>query len=127
MGILRKTKAVKMLLNEFDKNSNAISVVTLVKRFDSEMNKTTVYRILEKLEDDGFLHSFLGKNGYKWYAKCDGRSFTNHHDVYPHFQCVSCGKIDCLPIHIVIPEIPNRKIEASQVLLQGTCETCAID
>jgi len=124
MGILRKTKSVKIVQEEFEKDSSAISVVTLIERLDSEMNKTTVYRILDKLEDDGFIHSFLGKNGHKWYAKCNGCTSKVHHDVHPHFQCISCGKVDCLTISVHIPEIPKRKVEVAQVLLQGKCEAC---
>lgn len=124
MGVLRKTKSVKLLLDEFEKNSSAISVITLIDRLGSQMNKTTIYRVLDKLEDDGFLHSFLGKNGHKWYAKCNGCSATVHNDIHPHFQCVSCGKVDCLTIDIHIPEIPNYKVEVSQILLQGKCEAC---
>ncbi|WP_158837828.1 Fur family transcriptional regulator [Polaribacter sp. L3A8] len=121
MGILRKTKSVRILLDEFDKNSSAISAITLVKDLSAEMNKTTIYRILDKLEDDGVLHSFLGKNGHKWYAKCIGCSSVAHHDIHPHFQCIICGKVDCLTINITIP---NRIVEISQVLLQGKCESC---
>jgi len=124
MGVIRKTKSVKLILNEFEESSSAISVITLIERLHNEMNKTTIYRVLDKLEDDGFLHSFLGKNGHKWYAKCQGCSSTIHHDIHPHFQCLSCGKVDCLNIDILIPEIKNRKVEVSQVLLQGKCEDC---
>ena len=126
MGVLRKTKSVEIVLQEFDKDSNAISVIALVEQLDSEMNKTTVYRILNKLEDDGVLHSFLGKNGHKWYAKCHNCSSTVHRDIHPHFQCINCGKVECLDIPIRIPEIPNRKVEVSQILLQGKCEACFI-
>jgi Fur family ferric uptake transcriptional regulator len=125
MGVLRKTKSVKIVLNEFEKNSSAVSVTSLVERLHSEMNKTTVYRILDKLEDDGFLHSFLGKNGNKWYAKCNGCSSNFHHDIHPHFECVTCGKVDCLPISIQIPDIPNRTIENSQMFISGKCNTCS--
>jgi len=124
MGVLRKTISVKLVLDEFDKNSNAISAITLIERLGSEMNKTTIYRILDKLEDDGVLHSFLGKNGLKWYAKCNGCSSAVHYDIHPHFQCLSCGKVDCLTVDIIVPEIPNRKVEVSQILLQGKCENC---
>ena len=124
MGILRKTKSVKIVLNEFTVNSSATSVIALIERLKSEMNKTTVYRILEKLEDDGILHSFLAKDGLKWYAKCRGCSSTTHHDVHPHFQCLECGKVDCLKMNFIIPEIANRKVEVSQILLQGKCEEC---
>ncbi len=124
MGIIRKTKSVKILLEEFNKDSSAISVITLIERLGSEMNKTTIYRVLDKLEDDGFLHSFLGKNGHKWYAKCNDCSASGHHDAHAHFQCLHCGKVDCLTTDFNIPQIPNRRVDISQVLLQGSCEDC---
>jgi Fur family ferric uptake transcriptional regulator len=124
MGILRKTKSVNILLDEFEKQATAISAIVLIERLHLKMNKTTIYRVLEKLEDDGFLHSFLGKNGHKWYAKCSGCSSTKHHDVHPHFQCSDCGKVECLSTDILIPTIPNRTVNVSQILLQGTCEDC---
>ena len=98
--------------------------VELVEKMNNQMNKTTVYRILDRLEQDGLIHSFLGRNGIKWYAKCNGCSNTEHIDEHPHFQCVDCGKVDCLDIHVNIPQIPNRHIEVSQVLIQGKCEDC---
>ena len=124
MGIIRKTKSVEVLLNEFNNNSSAISVTKLVTKLNSRFNKTTIYRVLDKLEDDGVLHSFLGKNGLKWYAKCNGCSADKHKDLHPHFQCLDCGKVDCLSFNIEIPKIYNRKIEFSQFLIQGQCEEC---
>jgi len=124
MGIVRKTTSVSLLLNEFDTSSNAISVIELIKRLDSKINKTTIYRVLDKLEDDGTLHSLLDKDGITWYAKCKGCSKSKHLDLHPHFQCTDCGKIDCLPVEIHIPKIPNRKITALQILIQGKCESC---
>ena len=127
MGVIRKTKSVEILLNKFNKSSKAISAIKLIDCLSSQFNKTTIYRVLDKLEDDGVLHSFLGKNGLKWYAKCNGCSSKAHHDAHPHFQCLDCGKVDCLTtIDVNIPNIPNRKIPISQLLLQGRCEECFI-
>ena len=124
MGVIRKTQSVSLVLNEFEKNSKAISAIELVKRLDDKINKTTVYRLLDKLEDDGLLHYFLDSNGVKWFAKCKICSKSKHHDVHPHFQCLDCGKVDCLAVSFSIPKIPNRKIEVSQLLIQGKCEAC---
>lgn len=124
MGIIRRTKSIKILLDEFNNSSDAISTVELIKRHSDKINKTTIYRVLDKLEDDGVLHSFLGTNGTKWYAKCNGCTTTKHLDIHPHFQCNTCGKVDCIPIEVKIPELPNRKVLSSQILLQGTCEDC---
>lgn len=124
MGIVRKTQSVGVLLDEFQKDPGAISAVELIRRLHSKLNKTTVYRVLEKLEDDGILHSFLGVNGIKWYAKCTDCSKYGHVDTHPHFQCIDCGKVDCLTVAVTIPTIPNRQVMGSQVLIQGKCETC---
>ena len=126
MGVIRKTKSIEVLLNEFQKDSNAISAIELVEHLSTKLNKTTVYRVLDKLEDDGVLHSFLGKNGIKWYAKCKGCSTSGHLDTHPHFQCLSCGKVDCLTVDIDIPKIQNREVIISQVLIQGKCENCLL-
>ena len=71
MGIIRKTQSIELLLAEFNASDSAIAAIELIKRLDSKMNKTTVYRVLDKLEDDGIVHSFLDKKGIKWYAKCN--------------------------------------------------------
>ncbi|APY09870.1 transcriptional regulator [Seonamhaeicola sp. S2-3] len=124
MGVIRKTQSLEVLLAEFENDSGAISATELVKRLSSQFNKTTIYRVLDRLEDDGVLHSFLGKNGIKWYAKCHGCTKSGHIDVHPHFQCISCGKVDCLDINVSIPELQNREVVATQILIQGKCETC---
>lgn len=124
MGIIRRTKSVDLLLDEFEKESRAIATTTLIDRLNSLINKTTIYRVLDKLEDDGILHSFIGSNGIKWFAKCAGCSKEEHKDIHPHFQCMECGKMDCLPVDVAIPELANRQVIVSQVLIQGKCEEC---
>ena len=69
MSIIRKTKSVELLLREFKENKDAISIVELTDKFNKKMNKTTVYRILDRLEKSGILHSFIDKNGLKRYAR----------------------------------------------------------
>jgi len=99
-------------------------VVDLIEKLKDQMNKTTIYRILERLEEDAVLHSFLGHEGVTWYAKCHACSTHDHQDVHPHFQCIDCGKVDCVEIEVSIPQIPNRKAIAYNVLIQGQCEAC---
>ena len=124
MAVLRKTKSVSTLMAQFDSQTKAISAISLVGQLGSTMNKTTVYRTLDRLEDEGLIHSFLDKDGIKCYAKCQDCEKDDHHHAHPHFQCVSCGKIDCLEEEISLPKIPNRQIIDSQILIQGNCEDC---
>jgi len=124
MGVIRQTKSVKTILGLFDQNAKAFSSVDLIEKFKDQMNKTTVYRILERLEDDGKLHSFKGEDGLQWYAKCKGCTPEHHSDIHPHFQCSDCGKTECLDVDITIPKVSNHSIEKAEFLLVGTCEDC---
>ncbi len=124
MGVARKTKSVSELLDVFGQTDNALSVVELVKKLDQHMNKTTVYRILDRLEDGGQLHSFIGKDGLKWYAKCQKCSSSHHTDLHPHFQCRDCGKSECLNVDISIPSVANHRIDSAELLLVGSCQDC---
>ena len=38
MGIIRKTQAVALILDEFNKGSNAISAIELIKRLNKKIN-----------------------------------------------------------------------------------------
>ena len=126
MGIIRKTESVEILLNEFQDTETALSTVELITRLVKFMNKTTIYRILDKLEDDGILHSFIGFDGVKRFARCKSCSKSNHSDVHPHFQCISCGKSECLDIEVNIPQMSNREVLFSQLLIKGKCDLCMV-
>ena len=125
MSISRNTKTVKLLLELFDKEDNALSVVDLVSIFSKDMNKTTVYRILHRLEETGILHSFVDKDGLKRYAKGDQRTSSSGDQLtHPHFLCEDCGVSTCLPINIPTPSIPNYIIKSSEQLYLGQCKDC---
>jgi len=125
MGIIRKTKAVSTVLQIFEEKDEAKSVVHLIDMVGDKMNKTTVYRILDRLEQEGMIHSFNGKDGLKWYAKCKGCSSKHHHDTHPHFQCTECEKVECLSVAIQIPSLKNHTIDTADILLMGKCEACS--
>jgi Fur family ferric uptake transcriptional regulator len=125
VGIIRKTKSVNLLLNVFDSNQHALSVVQLVESTKEQMNKTTVYRVLDRLEQEGLVYSFLGTNGLKWYAKCTKCTSDHACQMHTNFQCNRCGSMECIPVQMEIPEIPNVQINSAQVILSGTCSKCA--
>jgi len=125
MGIVRKTKSVRALLNEFDQTKVAISALELVERLPQQMNRSTVYRILERLEDDKTLHSFTGKDGLAWYAlNPKNGSHSSKLHTHPHFQCEDCGKTECIPVTVPIPDMAERSIESISLLIVGKCADC---
>lgn len=126
MGIVRKTKSVDLIQSIFNQSSKAFSVVQLVKQTEKQMNKTTVYRILDRLEEEGIIHSFNDTNGLRWYAKCKSCTPDSHLDTHPHFQCKNCGNIECLDVNVTIPVIKDHKVDNAEVILVGECKTCLV-
>ncbi len=124
MGTLRNTKSLQAIRDAFDEVETALSGVELAKRFQSIMNKTTVYRILDRLERDDILHSFTDTHGLRWYAK----SLINHVESgrHSHFQCGDCGLSKCLPIMIPVPSVPNHRIDSASLILVGQCDDCRV-
>ena len=125
MSLTTNTKSLKSILDVFSSTESAISAPELISKFKSRMDKTTVYRILERLINSGTLHSFTDNKGVKRYVKSKKNNVpetaSNEH---PHFLCLDCGISSCLPIKIEIPKITDYKIKSSEHLLIGQCKTC---
>ena len=125
MAVSRKTKTVKLILELFENTNNAIAVIDLVSIFKEKMNKTTVYRILNRLEESGILHSFTDRDGLKRYAKGNQKpSLLKNGNLHSHFLCNDCGISSCLPLEIPRPSLPNTRIDSSDHLFTGQCENC---
>ena len=78
MAVLRKTKTVESLINFFNESEDPISILELVDEFDGTMDKSTVYRILERLEDSNILHSFVdGMPQYGDSMQIDNKTIIN--------------------------------------------------
>ena len=119
MGVLRKTKHLEHVLQAFRQSSDALSAGMLLDALANEINKSTVYRMLQKLEDDGVIHSFLTIDQIRFYALCKGCSSGRHVDTHAHFQCTSCKRVSCVPEEIVLPTPGRARITSAQVLLTG--------
>ncbi len=124
MGVVRKTKHFRKILSEFSKSHSAISANSLVSLYANSMNKSTIYRILNKLEDDNIIHSFIGLHGLKWYAKCSGCTTQEHYDNHPHFQCENCNEVRCIKSSIQPSELIGSKFYVTKILLTGLCDRC---
>tara|TARA_B100001778_G_C18468543_1_gene574652 strand:+ start:279 stop:659 length:381 start_codon:yes stop_codon:yes gene_type:complete len=125
MSRYKNTKSVNLIVNAF-KNQNALTVIELINKFKTEMNKTTVYRILERLENSGILHSFLDQSGLRRYAKNNEEiTLSNINSKHSHFLCEDCGVSSCIPLDIKIPSNSNFTIKNSEHLLIGNCNNCS--
>ena len=116
------------LLEVIGNNSSPLSaqqIYETLKRTDN-INRVTVYRILDLLVDNGLVDRING----------GGRSFVyglapnENHPAHPHFFCKSCGSLECLnPQSLNVDLQPMQRtfaglIEHVEVRVDGVCKNC---
>jgi Fur family ferric uptake transcriptional regulator len=90
-------------------------------------DKSTLYRCLVELADAGLL-SRLDAGDHAW--RFELRQGEEHaSSEHPHFVCVDCGKVTCLPdIDVKISSTKGAKPAAwgdvTEVFLKGHCKEC---
>lgn len=90
-------------------------------------DKSTLYRCLVELADAGLLNR-LDAGDHAWrfeLRRSDDHSSSEH----PHFVCVDCGKVECLPdveVKITPSKAPKHSAlgDVTEVFLKGHCKEC---
>lgn len=127
-----KTKQKKIILEYLKGNSNKqLSAQEIYHELSKKENKiglTTVYRNLEKLENEGLIKKYFSSNFdeslFQYLGEIECR---NHY----HLKCEKCMKV----IHL--SDIRTRELkkffdtkckfnlDINDVILNGTCEKCS--
>ena len=87
--------------------------------------RTLLDRLLDRLEDDGIVHSFAGEDSVTYYAKCRTCSGPAHTHNHPHFYCTSCNTVRCLEDEVSLAVSGGFQVMEAQVLLKGRCAACS--
>ena len=123
---LKHTKQRVRVLEEIALDSVAISQPDLEKKLGKEIDRVTLYRILNTYQEKGILHRIMDMNGTANYAVCTSScSEDHHHDEHVHFNCTNCNKIYCLEVEaprIKMPKGFTAKTVSS--IAYGICNKC---
>lgn len=120
------------LVSEFlkanaDRHYSAEEVYFALVKGGGHIGRTTVYRQLDKLVDDGRVRKFSsGDNDACCYQFCNPDVCHNHY----HLKCSGCGKLihtecdflDKLSSHIFSEH--RFVVDSSQTVLYGLCPDC---
>lgn len=118
---MRRMTNQKKLLYEEVKNFttffDAYELHEKITQKNGDVGLATIYRFLNRLEQEGDIHSFLCNN-----KKIYSLDKTNH----VHFTCEKCGGVKHLTIKNVdfLKEITKEKVCHFQIELTGTCDSC---
>jgi len=88
-------------------------------------DKSTLYRCLVELADAGLL-ARLDAGDHAW--RFERRDEEHSSGEHPHFVCVDCGTVTCLPdVEVKISAARGHKTavgDVTEVFLKGHCKQC---
>ncbi|GLB49125.1 Fur family transcriptional regulator [Neptunitalea lumnitzerae] len=124
MAITRNTKAQEEVLKLMELSKHTLTVDEICELVPLKVNKTTVYRMLERFVAAGKVHFITDIDGKAHYALCN--SCKEHHTLHNHihFQCTECNHVECLPTKVEIPVLPGYQMDETQFLIVGVCKEC---
>lgn len=122
----RKTPAKEAVLNLLSQTQKAMSHDAIEQEINVDINRATIYRVLNQFCEDGLVHKVVAEDGKQYFAvrmDCKGKEIPDHHF---HFRCTSCHTIECLgeSVHFSVPN--GYEVENVNCLLTGTCLTCSV-
>jgi Fur family ferric uptake transcriptional regulator len=92
-----------------------------------DIDRVTLYRILNAFEEKGIIHKVFDLNGTANYAMCSSNCEENHHhDEHLHFNCTDCKNVYCLDdLNLPGINLPNGfKLEGFTLYATGLCPKC---
>lgn len=121
----RNTEKQEQVRNILIESNYAMSAEDIMKSMTVKVNKSTVYRILDRFMQNGFIHSIVDQNGKAFYAPC--KTCKEDHTIHNHlhFECQECKEITCQPnTKVEVPNLDGFEIKEAKFLLIGICSKC---
>jgi Fur family ferric uptake transcriptional regulator len=110
------------ILHEAEAHLTAEDIIAEVRNKMPGVNKSTIYRTLELLEQTGCVFKSETGDRFIYHHAEEG----HHH----HLTCLKCGKtIDCsenlfLPVEKSLADRYGFKVNFRHMVIEGLCENC---
>ncbi len=128
----RRTRARSAVLAALIAAERALShhEIEAVLGAELELDRVTLYRVLDWLAEHQLVHKVVGADRAARYAFARGGQPSAANDAdhrHAHFQCDTCGRVECLPdVATSSPMVPGGYVARSvDVLVHGVCPLCA--
>ncbi len=131
---LRLTAARQSVLEQLMAATSPMTHAQVAEKLAATgFDRATIYRNLVELAEAGILSRIeLGDHVWRYELRAESSDAPADH---PHFVCVDCGEVSCLPSGSVSikPAAPGKAApgkavaigQVTQVLLKGHCGHCA--
>ncbi|WP_179351967.1 Fur family transcriptional regulator [Winogradskyella vidalii] len=120
----RNTPTKAAVLEVLTKTGKALSQDAIEAQISIDINRATIYRVLNRFCDDGVLHKVIAEDGKQYFALYESGKKALTHQHF-HFKCKVCDTLECLPdeVSFTIPE--GYVVENVNCVLTGVCKKCA--
>lgn len=128
MTTSRNTRQRSVILKILEGSQNPVSapaILAAAQKLSPSLNKTTVYRTLERLVDERLAEAIMLKEGVVHYELRHPSACGHHHH---HFVCSDCERIFCIDgcassFEVLLPR--GFKLQSHEITLRGLCKGCA--
>jgi Fur family ferric uptake transcriptional regulator len=123
---LKKTGPRLRVLSMMSSKNTATSQPDL-ENLMHDVDRVTLYRILNVFEEKGIIHKVFDLNGTANYAICNSKCEEhNHQDEHLHFNCTVCNNVYCLnDLNLPSINLPaGFKAENFTLYASGLCPKC---
>ena len=123
-----KNEVITYLKAHNERRLTVAEILDGLKEEGISINRSTIYRNLDKLVENGDILAFKGKDNESAFYQYSGEHKECNEHL--HLQCNSCGKIFHLE-HGFVDDFMERlrkeckvELDVSKTMLVGTCEKC---
>lgn len=123
-----RKRILDFLKQSSDRTVTAAEIGSYLKENDSEVNITTIYRYLDKLEREGTVLKYVAEKGNQ--AVYQYVEIGHRCEEHLHLKCMECGRIihlECSFMEEIAEHIEKDHgflLQCKNSILYGTCEEC---
>lgn len=125
----QKTAILQCIKNMGDKHFTIDALCKMLVQKGQTAGRTTVYRFVEKLSEDGILQKFVMPQGDSSCYQYVGEN--NHCYEHFHLKCEKCDSLihmDCNEMNALAEHIKEHHgfcLNSFKTVIYGICENCA--
>ena len=123
----RQQREVLRCIEGCDEGAGAVELAERLHRQGSQVGLSTVYRQLERLEQQGLVHKIVTDEGAR-YQYCDGRHAGRDCFLLKCERCARMEHLDCSHLGELYAHLLSEHhfaINPRRTLFYGLCENCS--
>lgn len=120
----RNTVSKQQIMAMLESSGSALNH-EMVQSEIKNVDRATIYRVLNRFCEDGIAHRVIGDDGKQYFALCVNCDKKNHSHNHFHFRCLTCGTVECLKGEMNVSLPAGYRSENINGFITGYCSKCS--